>query len=193
MMNYIWAGMIVLAFFSAMAQGNMQALSDSVMVGGTDAINLCLRLLGIICLWSGLMKIAERSGLTNSLCKLLYPILKLIFPKMDLNSPTAQAISMNMTANLLGLGNAATPFGIEAMKRMNAQNQTKGVATNDMIKLVVLNSASLRIIPTTVAMLRQQHGAQVPMDIMTASWISSAASLFVGMTMVWFMGRRKKL
>lgn len=191
-MNYIWAGMIVLAFFSAIAQGNMQALSDSVMVGGTDAINLCLRLLGIMCLWGGLMKIAERSGLTNALCKLLRPFLKILFPKMDLDSPTAQAISMNITANLLGLGNAATPFGIEAMKRMNAQNQQKGVATNDMVKLVVLNSASLRIIPTTVAMLRQQHGAKVPMDIMTASWISSAASLLVGMTMVWILGRRGK-
>lgn len=189
-MNYIWAGMIVLAFFSAIAQGNMQALSDSVMVGGTDAINLCLRLLGIMCLWGGLMKIAERSGLTNALCKLLKPFFKIIFPKMDLDSKEAQAISMNITANLLGLGNAATPFGIEAMKRMDAQNPQKGVATNDMVKLVVLNSASLRIIPTTVAMLRQQHGAKVPMDIMTASWISSAASLLVGMTMVWILGKR---
>lgn len=191
-MNYIWAGMIVLAFFSAIAQGNMQALSDSVMSGGADAINLCLKLLGIICLWGGLMKIAERSGLTNALCRLLKPFLKIIFPKMDLDSPTAQAISMNITANLLGLGNAATPFGIEAMKRMDAQNPQKGVATNDMVKLVVLNSASLRIIPTTIAMLRQQHGAKVPMDIMTASWISSAASLLVGMTMVWILGRRGK-
>ncbi|MEG1819343.1 MAG: spore maturation protein A [Oscillospiraceae bacterium] len=193
MMNYIWAGMIVLAFFSAITQGNMQELSDSIMKGGTDSINLCLRLLGIMCVWGGLMKIAERSGLTNVLCKVLSPLIKLFFPKMDIKSPTAQALSMNMTANLLGLGNAATPFGIEAMKRMNAQNLQKGVPTNDMVKLVVLNSASMRLIPTTVAMFRQQHGAAVPMDIMVASWVSSALALTVGMTMVWLLGRRKKL
>lgn len=193
MMNYIWAGMIVLAFFSAMTQGNMQALSDSVMQGAADAINMSLRLLGLMCLWGGLMKIAERSGLTNYLCKFLSPLLRLIFPKLDMKSPTAQAMSMNMTANLLGLGNAATPFGIEAMKRMNAENPHKGVATNDMIKLVVLNTASMRIIPTTVAMFRQQHGAQVPMDIMTAAWISSAIALTVGMTMTWILGRRNPI
>lgn len=191
-MNYIWAGMIVLAFFSAMTQGNMQALSDSVMQGGTDAINLCLRLLGILCVWGGLMKIAERSGLTNVLSKLMSPLIRLIFPKMDTKSPTAQALSMNMTANLLGLGNAATPFGIEAMKRMNNENPLKGSPSNDMVRLVVLNSASIRIIPTTVAMFRQQHGAQVPMDIMTASWISSVVALCVGMLMTWLLGRRKK-
>lgn len=139
------------------------------------------------------MKIAERSGLTKILSKLLSPLIKFVFPKLDLKSETAQAISMNMTANLLGLGNAATPFGIEAMKRMNKLNKTPGTATNDMIKLVVLNSASLRIIPTTVAMLRQQHGAKVPMDIMSASWISSALALAVGMTMVWLLSRRSKL
>jgi spore maturation protein A len=192
MMNYIWAGMIVLAFFSAAAQGNMQVLSDSIMQGGTDAVNLCLRLLGILCIWGGLMKIAEESGLTKIISRLLSPALKKLFPSIDSNSSTAQAISMNVTANLLGLGNAATPFGIEAMKRLNENNLDKTTATNDMVKLVVLNTASLHVIPTTIAMLRQQHGVKIPMDIMFPSWISSAFALFAGMMMTYLLGRSKK-
>lgn len=183
----------MLSFFAAITQGNMQALSDSVMQGGTEAINLCLKLLCIMTVWGGLMKIAERSGLTKVLSKLFSPILKFLFPTLDVKSETAQAISLNMTANILGLGNAATPFGLEAMKRLNKNNPHPGTATNDMIKLVVLNSASLRIIPTTVSMLRQQHGAKVPMDIMPAACISSFVALVVGMTVLWLFSRSKKL
>ena len=135
-----------------------------------------------MCLWGGLTEIAEESGLTAAVCRLLSPILKFVFPKMDMKSETAKSISMNVTANMLGLGNAATPLGLEAMRRLQAENPDKEKASKDMIKFVVMNSAAFHLIPTTVASLRQDYGCKTPFDIMPASWISSAAALTVGLT-----------
>lgn len=190
MMNYIWAGLMVFAFIAAVFQGNMQELSNSVIQGGVDAVQLCLKLMGSICLWSGLMRIAERSGLTEIISRLLSPLLKVVFPKIKSSSPEAGAISMNVTANLLGLGNAATPLGLEAMKHLQTQNKDKQTATREMIAFVVLNSAAFHLIPSTVALLRQQFGAQNPLDIMPAAWLSSAAALTVGITLTKIFGMR---
>lgn len=128
------------------------------------------------------MEIAEESGLTVVVCRILSPILRLVFPKMDMKGKTAKAISMNVTANLLGLGNAATPLGLEAMRRLQEENREKDRASADMIKFVVMNSAAFHLIPTTVASLRQDYGCETPFDIMPASWITSAAALTVGLT-----------
>lgn len=191
MMNYIWAGMMIFAFLSAVMQGNMSELSASILSGGSDAVALCIKLLGMLCLWGGIMNIAEKSGLANAVCRLLSPFIKLVFPKMDSKSPAARAISMNVTANLLGLGNAATPLGLEAMKRLQEGNPSPLVASNEMISFLVLNSAALHLLPTTVAMLRQEFGSKSPMDIMPAAWLTSIAALTVGLTMAWLMrGRR---
>lgn len=182
MMNYIWAFMIVFSIISAFFSGNMQVLSNAIISSATDAVNLCIRLGGTICLWGGLMEIAEKSGLTNAVCRLLSPLLKIVFPKMDLKGKTAKAISMNITANMLGLGNAATPLGLEAMKHLQNDNPNKEKASSDMIKFVVMNSAAFHLIPTTVAALRRDYGCENPFDIMPSSWISSAAALTVGLT-----------
>lgn len=182
MMNYIWAFMIVFSIISAFFNGNMQILSNAIISSATDAVNLCIRLGGTICLWGGLMEIAEKSGLTNAVCRILSPMLRLVFPKMDLKGKTAKAISMNITANMLGLGNAATPLGLEAMRRLQGENPDKEKASSDMIKFVVMNSAAFHLIPTTVAALRRDYGCENPFDIMPASWISSAAALTVGLT-----------
>ena len=182
MINYIWAGMIIFSAISAFFGGNAQALSNAVISAASDAVNLCIRLGGTICLWGGLMAVAENSGLTAVICRLLSPFLKLIFPKMDMRGETARAISMNVTANLLGLGNAATPLGLEAMRRLQTENPSKEKASGDMVKFVVMNSAAFHLIPTTVAALRQDYGCKTPFDIMPASWISSAAALTVGLT-----------
>ena len=181
-MNYIWAFMIVFSIISAFFNGNMQVLSNAIISSATDAVNLCIRLGGTICLWGGLMEIAEKSGLTNAVCRILSPMLRLVFPKMDLKGKTAKAISMNITANMLGLGNAATPLGLEAMRRLQGENPDKEKASSDMIKFVVMNSAAFHLIPTTVAALRRDYGCENPFDIMPASWISSAAALTVGLT-----------
>ncbi len=182
MLNYIWAGMVIFSVISAVFGGNGEALSSAIISSASDAVTLCIRLGGTICLWGGLMEIAEASGLTGAVCRLLSPFLKIVFPKMDMKSKTAKAISMNVTANLLGLGNAATPLGLEAMKRLQEENGKKDRASADMMKFVVMNSAAFHLIPTTVAALRQDYGCKTPFDIMPASWISSAAALLVGLT-----------
>lgn len=182
MINYIWASMVVFSVIAAFFAGTTQELSAAVISSASDAVSLCIRLGGTICLWGGLMEIAENSGLTGAVCRILSPFLKIIFPKMDMKGPTAKAISMNVTANLLGLGNAATPLGLEAMRRLQAENTEKDKASRDMIKFVVMNSAAFHLIPTTVAAMRQDYGSKNPFEIMPASWISSAAALTVGLT-----------
>lgn len=182
MMNYIWGAMVVFSFIAACFSGNMQALSDSVVSGGQDAISLVIKLTGMMCLWGGIMKIAEKSELTKVICNLLRPFLSLIYKNIDKDSPTARAMSMNITANLLGLGNAATPLGLEAMRRMQDANPDKSRATDDMVVFVVMNSAAMRLIPTTVATLRTQFGSASPMEIMPATWLSTFLSLFAGVT-----------
>lgn len=182
MINYIWASMVIFSVISAFFSGTASDLSAAIISSASDAVSLCIRLGGTICLWGGLMEIAEQSGLTGVVCKLLSPFLKIIFPKMDMKGQTAKAISMNVTANLLGLGNAATPLGLEAMRRLQSENPSKEKASRDMIKFVVMNSAAFHLIPTTVAAMRQDYGSKNPFDIMPASWISSACALTVGLT-----------
>ncbi len=182
MLNYIWSGMVIFSVIAAIFGGNADALSNAIISSASDAVTLCIRLGGTICLWGGLMEVAEASGLTGAVCRVLSPFLKIVFPKMDMKSKTAKAISMNVTANLLGLGNAATPLGLEAMKRLQEENGKKDRASADMMKFVVMNSAAFHLIPTTVAALRQDYGCKNPFDIMPASWISSAAALSVGLT-----------
>ena len=182
MINHIWSAMVVFSLITAIFGGTADALSNAIISSASDAVSLCIRLAGTICLWGGLMEIAEQSGLTNAVCRLISPILRLVFPKMDMKSKTARAISMNVTANLLGLGNAATPLGLEAMHHLQSENSSKEKASADMIKFVVMNSAAFHLIPTTVAALRKDYGSENPFDIMPASWISSAAALTVGLT-----------
>lgn len=187
MINYIWAGMIVFAVISSFFANKTDLLSGAIISSASDAVNLCIRLVGTICLWSGLMEIAEKSGLTSVICRILSPLLKIVFPRMDMKGGTAKAISMNVTANMLGLGNAATPLGLEAMRRLQEENADKEKASADMIKFVVMNSAAFHLIPTTVAALRQDYGSADPFGIMPASWVSSAVALTVGLTAATFM------
>ena len=173
MIMYFWVGMILFSVVSAAVQGGMGELTSAIMQSAGDAVSLCIRLTGTICLWSGLMNIAERSGLTSAVCRLISPLLRLVFPKMDPKGETAQALSMNLTAN---------PLGLEAMKRLSAENGGRDKASPDMIKFIVMNSAAFHLIPTTVASMRQDHGCASPFDIMPAAWVTSALSLSAGLT-----------
>ncbi|MBE6755152.1 MAG: spore maturation protein A [Ruminococcaceae bacterium] len=191
-MNYIWGAMVVFSFIAAVFSGNMQTLSDSIVTSGQDAINLILKLTGMMCLWGGIMKIAEKSELTLVISKMLSPLFSVLYRNVDRKSKTAEAMSMNITANLLGLGNAATPLGLEAMRRMQEANPDKTKATDDMIVFVVMNSAAMRLIPTTVATLRTQFGSASPMEIMPATWVSTILSLAAGVLTAKIISRMMK-
>lgn len=177
MMNYVFPVMIILSFVSAAVTGRMNELSASVIEGGTNAVNLLLRLVSMLCLWGGIMKIADNAGVTRAVSGLLSPLMKLIFPKIKREKEALEAISMNVTANILGLGNAATPLGLEAMRRLQAINEDTSRASDEMIVFVVMNTAAMHIVPTTVAMLRGQYNSQNPMSILPAAFLTSFCAL----------------
>ena len=182
MLNYIWAGMMLTAFVFALFSGNMQALSSSVMSGAENAVELILSILGILCFWSGMMEIACRSGITSALSKAFSPVLKRLFKNVPADSQAMRHISLNVSANMLGLGNAATPFGLSAVKELKKLNGNREEASDDMLLFVVLNTASIQLIPTTLCAYRESFGSASPFDILPAVWITSAVALLVGIT-----------
>ena len=189
-LNYIWGALIIISVVCALITGRIDELSKSVFSGAEDSVELLISMLGMMCLWTGLMNIAEKSGLTSALAKLFSPILKKIFPMYDSKSREMKAICMNITANLLGLGNAATPMGIMAMKEMQKNNPNPKSATNAMVMFVVINTASLQIMPTMMTILRQKHGSASPLDILPAIWITSICALLAGVITSKILERR---
>lgn len=181
MLNKVWAAMIAVSVFCALATGRMQQLSEAVLAGAGNAVQLIFGMMGMMCAWTGLMKIADAGGLTAILSRLLAPVLRRLFPAYPPESPAAKAICMNITANLLGLGNVATPMGLAAMKEMAAQNRGSHVADNSMVMFVVLNTASLQLIPTFMGTLRAQYGSAAPFDILPAVLMVSAIALVAGL------------
>lgn len=181
MMNYIWSIIILVSVIIGALNGRIAEVSTALLQGGNQAIELIISLLGAMCLWNGLMKIAEDSGLTEYIAKLLQPIVNIFLPGLKKGGKAVKAVCMNITANLLGLGNAATPLGLNAMKCMAEEESTGETASNNMVNFVVLNTASIELIPTTAAMLRAKHGAVNPMDIVPCVWICSIVALAVGL------------
>ena len=181
MLNYLWAGMIVVALLFGVLTGRTAELSAAALSGGTRAVQLVLSIGGVMCLWSGVMKIAERSGLIELFAKLLRPVIRLLFGDVKKKSAAERYISMNMTANLFGLGNAATPMGLAAMRELSALSPEKGVASKSMIRFVVINTASLQLVPTTIAAMRLARGSSAPFDLLPAIWLTSACSLAIGL------------
>ena len=157
----------------------MEALSAAALSGCGEAVSLVIALTGMLCLWSGLMEIARRCRLTEALARLLHPLTRWLFPTVPQGSPAMQAICMNLSANLLGLGNAATPLGIRAARRM--ARGTDGTADDELCRLVVLNTASIQLLPSTVAAIRAGLGCAAPLDILPAVWLSSAISVTAGL------------
>lgn len=180
MINCLWIIMMVFSFLCAAVTGNMGNMSSAIISSGSNTITLLLKLTGIICLWNGLCTVAEKSGLTKKTGKLLSPVLGLIFPKLK-DEKTLNSIAMNITANLFGLGNVATPLGLEAMKRLQKTNPTPQIASDDMIKFVVMNSAAVHLVPTTVALLRKEYGSISPTEIILPSLIASFCAVCVGL------------
>lgn len=183
MLSYIWGALIIISFVCSVITGNTQQLSQGVLDGASEAVTLILTMTGAMCLWSGVMEIGERCGFTKFVSKLLSPVLSRLFKKLDKNSKAYKSICMNVSANLLGFGNAATPFGLEAMKELDALNNQSSTASNEMIIFVVMNTASLQLLPTMIGTLRQSFGSESPFDIMPCVWISSAAALSVAIVL----------
>lgn len=180
MLSYLFAGMILISLLFALFTGNAAQLSASVLDSASEAISLLFKMCGGLCMWSGVMRIIKDAGLTEKLSRLFAPLLRKLFPDVDEGSDAFSYISMNISANLLGLGNAATPLGISAMKelRKNARGER---ASDSMVTFVVMNTASIQLIPTTVAVLRRSYGSSSPFDVIFCVWISSALALTVGL------------
>lgn len=195
MMNYIWAGIIIISIISAIYTGRINELSNAVIDGATNAVELIISMLGMMCVWTGFMKIAEKGGLTKVLAKFLSPVLKRLFSEYKNDEETLSAISLNITANFLGLGNAATPFGIEAMKKMQNGRTDKNskIANNSMIMFIVINTASLQLIPSMLMILRANYGSKAPLDIMPCVWLTSIAALTTGIIITKLLESRNKL
>lgn len=195
-MNSLLVFLAVSSFVFAIFSGNMNEVSSAAVSGCADAVTLVLRLCGGLCLWSGIMRLCDKCGICAFVSRLLSPILKLIFPSLSKNGEAMNLISMNVSANLLGLGNAATPLGIAAMKKLSELNPKKSIASDDMVAFAVINSSSIQLLPTTLATLRASYGCENPMNVLPAVLITSILSLLVGLIFAkiipLYIGRKKQ-
>jgi len=180
MINYIWFFILVFGIIFGLITGKADILSKSIVSSTENTVTLVIGLLGIMCLWCGVMKIAERSGLTNKIAKLLKPILRLLFKEAARDEKALGAIVLNLTSNMFGLSNAATPFGIKAMEEMDKFNKTKGTASNDMALFLVLNAACIQFVPTTVISIRAACKSHNPGIIIVPAIIATGAASIVG-------------
>ena len=186
-MSVIWTLMVGAAVVCGLATGRGPAVASAAFEGASAGVELCLSMAGALCLWMGVMEILRRSGLAAGLSRLLRPLLRRLFPQFAGDGAVMDAVSANLSANLLGLGNAATPLGLEAARLM--AERTPGIASDGLCMLVVCNTASLQLIPTTVASVRAAAGCRTPFDILPAVWLASGISVAVGVTAVKLMGR----
>ena len=178
-MAWIWTGMVALSVLCGILTGRMDAVGAAALEGAAAAVDLCLGMLGGLCLWMGGMELMERCGLAAGLSRLFRPVLRRLLPRSAKDEETLSALSANMSANILGLGNAATPLGIRAARRMAAG--CGGTASDELCRLVVLNTASIQLLPTTVATVRAACGSAAPLDILPAVWLSSVLSVSAGL------------
>lgn len=190
-MNIIWGVIIVISVICGIVTGRVDSVANAAMAGAADGITLFITMVGMMCLWSGLMKIASQSGVTKVFARLISPLLRLLFPNVKHDSDAAGAISMSMAANFLGLGSAATPLGLNAMNELY-KSSSEGVASDDMVMLVVLNTASIELIPTTVAVYRAAAGSSSPLCILPCVWIASAISVTVGVTVTKLLSKKRR-
>jgi len=178
-MAWIWTFFLLLSIACAAITGRTAEVSAAALEGAQSGMTLAIRLAGPLCLWSGLAHVMAQSGLTERLSRLLAPLLRRLFPETWQNKPAREALCGNLTANLLGLGNAATPLGVCAVRHM-AQH-SGGQASDELCRLIVLNTASIQLLPTTVAALRAGLGAAAPFDLLPAVWFTSACSVCIGL------------
>ena len=186
-MSWFWGVCMLVSAFFAFFSGTGAQTTAALLSGAGDAMELCVALAGSLALWSGLGKLMERTGLSGGLARLLSPVLGWLFPESRTDPELAGHLSANVTANLLGLGNAATPMGIRAVQRMALAHP--GTASDEMCRLIVLNTASIQLIPATVAAIRAGLGCANPFDLLPAVWITSLCSASAGVAAAAAMGK----
>ncbi|MGM9875898.1 MAG: nucleoside recognition domain-containing protein [Bacilli bacterium] len=180
MINYLWGIFIILGIIVSIIKGDSN-LTNNLLTSGIKGIDMIISLIPLMCLWLGIMKIADSSGLLNIISNKLSKVIRIIFPEIPKGDPAIAYISSNIVMNMLGLGNAATPFGIKAMTRLKELNNNSDVASRSMITFLVINTSSVTIIPATVISLRIASGSNNPTEIMTACIITTFLSSFIGL------------
>ncbi|MEG1657904.1 MAG: spore maturation protein A [Oscillibacter sp.] len=186
-MTAVWTGMVTLSLIFGLLTGRLEAVAAAALEGASAAVELSISMAGMLCLWSGVMEIMRVCGLSDGLARAFRPILRRLLPHASRDADTLAAVSANVSANLLGLGNAATPLGIQAARRM--ARGCDGVASDELCLLVVLNTASIQLIPATIASVRAASGCGTPFDILPAVWLSSTLSVLVGLTVARVLSR----
>lgn len=192
MIKWIFALMLIVSVVFGAFTGNMSQVGAAALNSCVEAVDLFLYLLGGMCMWGGLMRVAEKAKITDMLSKLFRPVLKMLFKGLDMNGRAFHAICMNITANLLGLGNAATPLGLEAMRRLEQEEKPGDTTSRNMIVFIILNTASITLIPTTAASMRLKHGSAAPMEIFPCVLITSACALAAGLVSAFALDGLKK-
>lgn len=189
-MAWLWTGMVAVSLLFGALTGNLGALSTAALEGAQSAVELCFAMCGVMCLWTGVMEVMDRAALTDRLAALFRPLLRRLFPHASRDSETLAAISANLSANMLGLGNAATPLGIRAAQRMS--RGCGGTASDELCLFVVLNTASVQLIPSTLAGVRSSLGAADPFDILPAVWLASLLALIAGVLAARLLARLRR-
>lgn len=187
-MSWIWMLIVVISLIFSTFSGQISAVAAATSQGAQAGITLAVSIAGSICLWSGVGNLMDKAGMTGALAKFLRPVLQRIFPGTRTDPQLGKDLSANICANILGLGNAATPMGIRAVKRM-ADPDRPGIATDEMCRLIVLNTASIQLIPANVAAVRASLGCATPFDILPAVWVTSICSAGLGLTAAWILGK----
>ncbi|MGI6013305.1 MAG: nucleoside recognition domain-containing protein [Oscillospiraceae bacterium] len=188
LMNFIWLSMIIISIVCGIATGNVEAVGKAALEGASSAVNLCISMGGALCLWCGIIEVMHRCGLSERLARLLRPLLTRLFPSAKQDPLLLESLASNVSANLLGLGNAATSSGIAAAVRLQ-ERTGKTTASNELCLLVVLNTASIQLLPTTIASVRAALGASSAFDILPAVFLSSVFSVTVGITAARLLSR----
>lgn len=187
-MSWVWMLIVVISLVFSIFSGQISAVAAATSQGAQAGVTLAVSIAGSICLWSGVGNLMDKVGMTGVLAKILRPILNRIFPGTRTDPQLGKDLSANICANILGLGNAATPMGIRAVKRMADPNRP-GIATDEMCRLIVLNTASIQLIPANVAAVRASLGCTAPFDILPAVWVTSICSAGLGLTAAWLLGK----
>lgn len=173
MLNIIWPLFIIISFIYAIFSGNIEDVSNGIFSSLTEVVNLSLTFLGTMCLWNGIMEIAKRTTLIKNLTNFFRPLINFLFPELKGNRQAKEEVSMNMIANILGLGNAATPLGIKAMKTLQKENKNKMVLSNSMLMFILINTASIQLIPTNVIAIRNSLNSSMSTQIIFPVWIAT--------------------
>ena len=192
MLNILWPAFIILSYIYSIISGKIDEINNGLFESLSDTVELTLTFLGTICLWNGIMQIAKNTSLIEKMSNFLQPVINFLFPDLKKNKAAKNEISMNMIANILGLGNAATPLGIKAMQTMQKENAKKDTLSNSMMMFIVINTASIQLIPTNVIAIRTSLNSQNPTSIILPVWIATIVAAVVGIVLTKILIKRVK-